>query len=427
MRNKITERNILIGLLAVFSGLLCLRSISAVFLYPLILFSMAVFVFAPFRVCLPALCFLMPFAGIIKISPGQISFFTVMFLAFVIRIVFRKGSLRRIFLISILLFVGYSFIFSGTEKIITIGTMACGFIMLHDACRSEEYNYKEVLYAFCFGLIVSSVLGLFKEQLPIINHFIQDTAHKIGHEEYAKRFVGLNYNPNYYSMDISVALSCLVVLMSKTKSGKLQMILFVVLSVFGFMSVSKSFLLVWFVLVVILLLYGFHNNGVTFFKFFILLIATAAFIYFFAKESVDTYIIRLTQDTGESLSDVTTGRTDIWISYLKATFKSEKVLLFGAGLGEILEKGTHNTYLECIYGLGIIGTAIYMFTLKMSLAIKNLPKNMVYYIPVLILLIRFMGIGVFVNDSLWYYLVIICLSLIDGTMIESNQMNCKQA
>ena len=66
--------------------------------------------------------------------------------------------------------------------------------MLREATESDDYDYRHVLYAFCFGIIISSCLGMLREQLPIIESFSKDGMHKIGHEEYAARFVGLNNN-----------------------------------------------------------------------------------------------------------------------------------------------------------------------------------------------------------------------------------------
>ena len=57
MRIKLTERNMLIWLLVVLSGLLFLRAVSTVFVYPLLLVSLAVFAIAPFKICLPTLCY----------------------------------------------------------------------------------------------------------------------------------------------------------------------------------------------------------------------------------------------------------------------------------------------------------------------------------------------------------------------------------
>ena len=401
----------LMGLVIVFSVLLTLRSVINVFVYPLILVGAVTVALLPLGTCLPILCFLLPFANIIKISPGQISLFTVFFAIYVLRIIFKTGRLNRMFLLTAFIFAGYCLAFSGPEKIIVIVTMVCGFTMLREATESDDYDYRHVLYAFCFGIIISSCLGMLREQLPIIESFSKDGMHKIGHEEYAARFVGLNINPNYYTMDISVALSCLVTTICTHKMKPIEMILFVVLAVFGLMSVSKSFLLVLVVMVVILLLNSLRRGGTAFFKLSFVLILAGVLILTFAKEAVETYMLRLNEDPSSDLSSITTGRTDIWFEYIKTTLKNVKTLFFGAGLGMQLERAPHNTYLEMVYYIGAVGVVLYLFVFKSSIAIKKFPKNIIYYVPILIILIRFMGIGMFIQDTLWYYMVIICLLL----------------
>lgn len=399
------------GLVIVFSVLLVLRSVSNVFVYPLILVGAAVVALLPLGTCLPVLCFLLPFANIVKISQGQISLFTVFFAIYVLRIIFKTGRLNRMFLLTAFIFAGYCLFFSGPGKIAVIVTMVCGFAMLREVTESDEYNYQHVLYAFCFGIIVSSCIGLFREQLPIIQSFCKEVVQKTGAGEYAERFIGLSENPNYYTMDISIAMGCLVSTICISKIKPIYMILLAVLAVFGLMSVSKSFLLVFVVMVVILLLNSLRSGGTTFFKLSFALIVAGVCILVFAEEAIDTYIFRLTNVETDDISSLTTGRTDIWLFYIKAILKDFRILFFGSGLGEIIDHGLHNTYLEMIFYIGLVGVALYLFLLKSSIVIKRFPRNILYYIPLLILLIRFMGIGMFVHDSLWYYMAIICLLL----------------
>jgi len=422
MKTRISERHMLMGLVIVFSVLLVLRSVSNVFVYPLILVGAAVSALLPLSTCLPMLCFLLPFANIIKISPGQISLFTVFFAIYVVRIIFKTGRLNRMFLLTAFIFAGYCLAVSGVDRVVTIVTMVCGFAMLREVTESDEYDYQHILYAFCFGIIVSSAIGAFRDYLPIIKTFSLDTAYKVGHEEYAQRFVGLNVNPNYYTMDISVAMSCLVTTMCTRNMKPIYMVLFGVLAIFGLMSVSKSFLIVFAIMVVILLLNSLRQGATTFMKLLLALIAAGILILTFARESVETYIIRLNADSNaESLSAVTTGRGEIWIGYIKTMLKDFKTLFFGAGLGERLEKGSHNTYIEMIYHIGLIGSALYFFVLKSSVAIKKFPRNILYYVPFFVILVRFIGISMFTQDSLWYYITIICLLAKEGSTTEKQK------
>ena len=423
MKTRISERHMLIGLVIVFSILLVLRSVSNAFLYPLIAVGAVVTALIPLNTCLPMLCFLLPFGNIIKTDPDQFSFFTVFFAIYVMRIIFKTGRLNRMFLLTAFIFAGYCLAFSGPEKIIVIITMVCGFTMLREATESDDYDYRHVLYAFCFGIIISSCLGMLREQLPIIESFSRDALQKVGYEEYSARFVGLNVNPNYYTMDISVALGCLVTTICTERMRPIYVVLFAVLSVFGLMSVSKSFLIVLVIMVIILLLNSLRQGATTFLKFSAVLIIAAILILLFAQDAIDTYIFRLNEDSGSDASSITTGRTDIWFEYIKTILKDLKTLFFGTGLGNQLDKAPHNTYIEMFYYIGIIGLALYFFVLKSSIAIKTFPKNILYYIPILIILIRFMGIGMFIQDSLWYYATIICLLLKEGNKLTELKQN----
>lgn len=418
MRYKSTKKNMLIWLIVISTPLLFLRGYSTLFVYPLVLIELAAVALCPLSVCMPLLCFLLPFANIIKFQPGQISLFTIFFLVYVVRIVFKTGTLKRQFLIAALFFGGYCLVFSGIGKIVVIVTMICGFAMVHEVCESDEYDYESVLYAFCAGLLMASILALLKDNLPLINGFVIDRTHKVGHEEYVARFAGLHGNPNYYTMDTSVALSCLVVTMCTSRQKPIQVLLFAVLSVFGLMSISKSFLLVWVILLMILLYFGAKNGGSTFFKLIAVIAVTTILVINFAQESIDTYIFRLTQDSGGDLSSVTTGRSDILITYIKKIASGEKILLFGKGLGEILDQGTHNTYIEFFYYLGIVGSLFYFYALKSSVALKKFPSNLIYYVPIVLVLVRFLGIGMLIQDSLWYYMALICLLLKAGVQAE---------
>ncbi|MBQ5825443.1 MAG: hypothetical protein IIW48_11640, partial [Clostridia bacterium] len=137
-------------------------------MYPLILVGAATVAFLPLGTCLPVLCFLLPFANIIKLSPGQISLFTVFFAIYVLRIIFKTGKLNRMFLLTAFIFAGYCLAVSGPERIVTIVTMVCGFMMLRETTESDDYDYLHVLYAFCLGIIISSAIGALRDYLPII-------------------------------------------------------------------------------------------------------------------------------------------------------------------------------------------------------------------------------------------------------------------
>lgn len=411
MRLKIANKDISAYLMLILGVGLFLRCLSNVFIYPLFIFAVIVFIFAQFKTCLTLLFFLFPFANIIKLQPGQISLFTFLFVIFAVRVVLRKGALKRRFLFCVVLFAIYAFMFSGFGKFILIATMVCGFIMVHETCDSDDYDFKEVLFAFCFGLILSSTIGLFRESLPIVDSYITAISHKVDQGEYVERFLGLNSNPNYYSMDISVVLSCLAVIMIKEQKQGVSALLFVVLTVFGLMSVSKSFLISLIILFALLVGNGIKKGGKSFLKILFAFILIFLVVYYFAHDSIDTYFLRFDYSGSGDISEITTGRSDIWFKYLKAIVYDLKTLFLGHGVGSKIlgYKAAHNTYIEGLYGLGLLGMLMFLIVMHTAITVKLQKYKYTNFIPILILLIRFFGIGLFFNDALWYYLMISCL------------------
>ena len=62
----------------------------------------------------------------------------------------------------------------------------------------------------------------------------------------------------------------------------------------------------------------------------------------------------------ESLSDLTTHRSELWMNYLREFEENPIVLFFGKGCSTDLlnGRGTHNTPLQIIYQLGIVGGVV---------------------------------------------------------------------
>lgn len=424
MRIALTDRNSLRIIMPIMGILLCFRAIRSVFLYPLIMLSFFVFAFCPITICLPILFFLLPSANIIKISPGQISIFTVFYAFTVFRIIFKNGQMEKKLVVSVALFVMYAILFSGVSQMVTIATMAFGFILLHDISVSDGYDYSTILTSYALGIILASTLCVFKSQLPIIERFVSSSVLKLGHLEYLDRFAGLHGNPNYYTLDLTVVLSCLVVSMCREKITIWNTILFICLTVFGLMSISKSFLVACAFLVAMLLFFSLRNGLRSFIGVFLFLVIAGISVYYFAEDSINGYITRLLQDSesNSDMSSVTTGRWGIWETYLNAIFEDPKLLFLGKGIGGSLvnSSGAHNTYIEFIYYLGIVGTTIYLCVLKSVIALPHKKRNALLYVPIMVVLIRFLAVGVLVYDNVWFYYALICLMWSDDAKGRSN-------
>lgn len=364
--------------------------------------SLAIFVFSSVSHCFSFLLFLLPFSSILKKNVDGMSFFTILFFVVVIKMLIKKRAFKATMLLAVTIFAIYCFLFSGLGQITTIITISAGLIMLY-CLRDVDVNPQIAVTSFALGIIGASSIALLRDSFPIINTFITDSMLKLDSESYALRFAGLHGNPNYYTLDITILLSAIIVMMYYKKTSKFLATLFIVLSVFGLMSVSKSFLLSLGVLIGLWFLVSMSQGVGKFIKFLMVVIVGIIAIYFFAYDSINTYLVRFITGSEFSIESFTTGRTDIWEGYISVILEDIKILFFGNGLNTILDgKGAHNTYLESVYMLGIVGSCIFLLALKSSMG-KIITKP-IMWIPVLLLLFRMMAIGILTWDNLWLYL-----------------------
>lgn len=393
----------------IFSALLFGRAASNVLLYVFASISLLVFLFSSVSHSFSFLLFLLPFAPILKIEANGMSFFTVLFFVYVLRMVFSKRMLDKNVLISLYIFAFYAFCFSGLSQITTIITMILGMLMIY-YLRIEEIDIDLSILAFSFGIILSSILASLKDVFPIVNTFVVSSSIRIDSKHYANRFSGLQGNPNYYTLDIIMVLAFILVLMYRKSAKPIYVSCFVVLSVFGIMSVSKSFLVCWLLLIGCWLVLSIYQGGKKIFKFLMAALICSVVIYLYAYDSINTYLFRLASDNSGSLESITTGRMGLWKSYIDAIFNDVKILFFGNGLNTTIPsgRGSHNTFLESIFSLGLVGSGLLFISIKSCIGKTKLKPIML--VPIMILVIRMLAIGILTYDNLWYYIaIIVCL------------------
>lgn len=412
----IEQKNKQVLVYVIMGSLLCLRGLNDLFLYPAIALGVIVILFADQSIGLPFLFFILPLANIFKFSPEQFSFFTVLFFLFVARQFLKRGIHLSAFL-SCMIFGVYLFLLSGVRQSVTIITMLAGILFVSYSISGKN-NLKEILIAYSIGLILASILGLLQNFFPIVKNFVADVVLRLGESERVNRFSGLQGNPNYFTVDIIMALSGIAILLFRENNRLPYIILFIVLTVIGFLSLSKSFLISWVVLIFFMALYIIKSHKQRVRRLIFIMLATIGLIYFVAAEQINEYIIRFTE-TIDDMSDFTTGRTDIWRGYITTIWNNLKILFVGNGInGSIVNgRGVHNTYLEAIYSLGILGTSLFLIVLCVCFKFNTKISEKVQFLPLIILLIRFLAIGLLTFDNLWFYLVI-AVSAIAGKVQE---------
>lgn len=392
-----------VSVCVLFSLLICGRAINDVFFYMFAGISLLIFAVSNTGHCFLMLLFLLPSATILKQGADNISFFTVLFFLVVLKMAIERKKFNANFLIITLIFLAYNLFFSGSGQLNTIISMIAGMVMLY-CLRTLEVDAGSCVVSYSSGIVFSSVLALFRNKFPIISMFVQNIALKLGENSYSSRFSGLKGNPNYYTVDIIIALAVLISLMCYRKTGPTYVACVAALSVFGLMSVSKSFLFALCLLIFIWFLFAIKQGVDKFMKFILIAIIAAAVIYFFAYDSINLYLFRFNADRGGSLGDITTGRTNIWKQYVDVIASDFKILFFGNGLKTLIftGRGAHNTYLESIFTLGLSGTAIFIANIRACTG--KLIVHPIILIPVIMLMFRMLAIGVLTDDNLWFYL-----------------------
>ena len=84
-------------------------------------------------------------------------------------------------------------------------------------------------------------------------------------------------------------------------------------------------------------------------------------------EAFDVVVRRLSIEKDSSISDLTTGRSDLWTMYLQYFLDNPFKMLVGNGVGLYLLKNAapHNTYIDFLYQLGITGTVLFFVCISM--------------------------------------------------------------
>ena len=173
------------------------------------------------------------------------------------------------------------------------------------------------------------------------------------------RLCGFYGDPNFYSAQIVTAFGgLLLVVANKKKNNVLHIVLAIVLFFCGATSLSKSFLIsILLVLVFWLFTILRHNPSKPIGAIFGFVLTFAILFFVGAFDNiVEQYTVRF--DSVTDASDLTTGRTDLWLEYLRFMFTNPIDLFFGQGYTSVfngVHKGSHNTLIQLLYQFGIIG------------------------------------------------------------------------
>ncbi|MBR2730874.1 MAG: hypothetical protein IKD72_02680 [Clostridia bacterium] len=384
------------------------RLFNDVFCYLFLLAGVALFVLLPIHECIEIMVYILPFAPILRLDLESLSFATYLYFGLLLRMIVFDSRFDRVSFTVFAAFGAFALIISGFGQITSVITLVSGMLLLKKI-DNYDINAEATVVAFSAGMCLSSVVALFKDSLPLINKLINVAMMKVDEGDYANRFAGVWGNPNYFTVDIIFLLACLVVILLSKKTRPIYLILFGAMTVFGLMSISKSFLISYALLLFLWFVFAVQKGGIAnASKFLLFGVILFGIIYIFAFESINLFLVRFAQDeSNATLDSVSTGRYSIWVRYINEVVQNPRVFLIGNGLNSWADvgKGSHNTFLEALYYLGIFGIFLFIYGIKK--AFEGLRWSAVLFIPVAILLLRMLAIALLTHDNLWIYFMLL--------------------
>ena len=315
------------------------------------------------------LFFLLPFTVIYKLSPESSSFFAYLLLVISFFLVARY-KLKLVILLPISI---YTLLGLCDNLTMWIKLMSGWVLLIYFIKYANTNLVKYVSLSSSIGLIISSIWGLVKFDIPQLANYINEGNSEYMMGERIERFSGLYYDPNYYSLSVAMTLYMILYFgVSNNLDKKVAFPIAAILLCFGALSYSKMFFFVAFYILVILLknMIFYSKN-----KIRLIIIITMVLFFCFPLFLESNYMLNFMDRF--TTRDFSSGRftlIEIYMTYILSNFD---VLMFGRGIGgEIV--GTHvphNTFVEILYFLGIIGTIIYITTLCKIFSYNKLIKH----------------------------------------------------
>lgn len=401
------NRNMLLQCAVLFGGICAGLWIHKYFMIVTAVFTVVTALFGKTEYCFYQLLFILPFSMIYKLSPTSTSLFTYAMLAVGAVFIFRQWRFERGFIVLLAVTAMYLIIGMG-DNYTTAVKMILGLCLFYIFVkRISPTDFKNHMMAFALGMLGSSCIGLLKGSWSRIDAYYSDLNSIYIGSVKSFRFSGLYLDPNYYSVSaIFAILLCIMLFISKRGNRILLGAIIGALTVFGFISYSKMFLIAILAVALILIISGLRSlKKILVVILSVPIIGTAVYRWMLRNNYITIMTDRLFG------GDISTGRFGIWKVYTGHINDSITTLFFGDGLGAgyLSVGGPHNTYIEAIYYIGLFGTAFFLISVfyifkSGKLDIKRTILN--YALPLLFLLM-IATLGCFtVNDLMFYFMLI---------------------
>lgn len=318
---------------------------------------------------LPILLFFLPWSPIMRLATDSFSFYTFGLLLVCLlgiirkRFAFRQYQIKStVILLAITLLSklldGSSLTFSYAQFVI----MLLLFPIISDEQCAKKYNYYVAVVFFGLGIIIASLCAMHFSEYSNIRKFIRVDSYLT-----IVRRCGFYGDPNFYVAQILAALGGSLVLM--LQESKKRIIVLGIQSVFllycGFLSGSKSFVLIFALILFLWIVALLSMPRRTGLKIVLLMFLGGVTLYVATSDTFGELInVIITRFSfSNNLDSFTTGRSDLWVSYAKEIFGSAKVFFLGKGYTNVKVngRGSHNTIIQSFYQFGLIGVPVLFY------------------------------------------------------------------
>ena len=335
------------------------------------------------------LMFLYPFSTIFKMSAHSLSFCTIIELVFCLRF-FLGHKINKNFVLALLIFVLLLLfdIFNGYANVIKQLLIP---LLLYIYLSPEIEIDKSSCYKwYILSVLLSSILGLYKEYIPNMSSYIETIEDVYSAILSVARFGALWEDPNYYNVNLYIAIALLLYLqIQKRISTRTAILGYLAIVFFGIQTGSKSFLLMLPLVIffAFLVLYRNRRYGLATVLFVggivaIMLVIQGRITVF------DAIIQRIA--AANSASALTTGRIDLWKDYFNYMNEHFHIWIFGRGVNApFVVNAAHNTYIDFLYFYGIFGTLLLIYLLLIPVRQYYLSRNIVCYLPLIIISVMY--------------------------------------
>lgn len=381
---------------------------------------LAMMVFAKDECIIPLFLFFIPFSTVLKVSVDSISFSSVgIVLVFALKCLTNlKTKVPTILIISIIGIVITSLLASiinnygiSPSYIMFVGMLVA--FPLITIWTNNKVNYETCVLFYSLGIILATILSfIYRDNynlLAYINVFMDETI--------VERHCGFYADPNFYAAQIITAIGGQFLLINKKKNMKFwNVILLFALIVCGAYSVSKSFIICFFAVFLAWMFCQVKNGVGNFVKvLFVISVVVAVVLGSGAFSNiVDQYLFRF--GMAEDASSLTTGRSGLWREYLDFLINNPVDLLLGQGYTSVFKgvhKGSHNSLIQCIYQLGIVGGVFFAYWFITVVGLLKTRKVKFSYMILLVVscFSMWLGLDVMFFDDLFLTILLFAFGL----------------